>query len=208
VEEIIVAAERSKLEEKKIAGVILSAGDSKRMGQPKALLTIKGETFLSIIIKNFLEAKFDPVMVILGNNYELIKDTISIKDKIQLFRNPNPEDGQLSSLQYAIKNLPLDCCGIVQALVDHPRVALSSYNLIFNYSQKYSDKIIIPTNKNRRGHPVYFGKKYFPDILNAPLNQGARYVVEKYSKQVHLLEVEDDGIVIDIDTPEEYQAYL
>jgi len=196
------------LGEKKIAGVILSAGDSTRMRQPKALLILRGETFLSIIIKNLLEAKFDPVMVILGNNYDLIKNNLSAKDKIQILRNPNPADGQLSSLQYAIKNLPQDCCGIVQALVDHPRVASSTYDLIYKYSQKYSDKIIIPIFKNRRGHPVYFGKKYFPDLLNAPLNRGARNVVEKYSEQVQVLEVEDEGIVIDIDTPEDYQANL
>ena len=196
------------VENKKIAGVILSAGDSTRMGQQKALLMFEGETFLTTIINNLLEAKFDPVMVILGNNYELIMENNPITDDIQILRNPNPADGQLSSLQYAIKNLPEDCCGLVQALVDHPRVALSSYNLMYRYSQKYNDKIIIPSFKGRRGHPVYFGRKYFPDLLNAPLNHGARHVVEKRSDQVRLLEVEDKGITMDIDTPEDYQANL
>ncbi len=196
------------MEKKKIAGVILAAGDSRRMGQPKALLTLKGKTFLTTIINNLSEAEFNPVVVVLGNNYGVVKANLSVTDEIVLLKNPNPADGQLSSLQYAIKNLPPDCCGLVQALVDHPRVASSTYDLIYKYSQKSSDKIIIPAFKKRRGHPVYFGKNYFSDLLNAPLSCGARYVVEKYSEQVQTFEVEDEGVIIDIDTPEEYRASL
>lgn len=196
------------MDKKNIAGVILSAGDSKRMGQPKALLNLNGETFLNTIIKNLVAAYFDPLILVLGTNYELVKESLPDDNKINLLRNPNPEQGQLSSLQIAINELPPDCNGLLQTLVDHPLVKLSTYKFLYNEAQKKNDEIIIPVFRGRRGHPVYFGKKYFSDLLNAPLNRGARYVVDKYSKQVQHLEIMDKGVILDIDTPIDYQTYI
>jgi len=193
---------------KKIAGVILSAGDSIRMGEPKALLKFKGVTFLDTIIKNLSNANFDPLLVILGNDYKRIKETLPQDNNIILLKNNRPNEGQLSSLQIAINHLPDDCQGLLQTLVDHPLVKPSTYNYLYNNSQKYTNGILIPRFDNQRGHPVYFGRRFFRDLLSAPHSEGARFVVRKYADLVTFVDVGDEGIIRDIDTPAEYQSYV
>jgi len=196
------------MKRQRIASIILSAGDSRRMGKPKAPLKIGPLVFLEMIFNLLEEAKYDPQITVLGNDFKEIFQSIQNKRKILFLRNQSPERGQLSSLQCGLKHVPSDVPGCLVVLVDHPLVSLTTYLSVYEAAQKYPDKIIIPVFEGKRGHPVYFGKKYFNDLLNAPLSEGARYVVQKHSLSILELPVDDAGILVDIDTPEEYDQYL
>lgn len=178
------------------------------MGKPKALLKIGSLVFLETIFNLVGEAKYDPLITVLGNDFKEIFQSIQKKRKILFLRNQFPEKGQLYSLQCGLKHVPGDIPGCVVVLVDHPFVSLTTYLAIHESAQKYPYKIIIPVFEGKRGHPIYFGKKYFNDLLTAPLSEGARYVVQKYEKSILELPVDDAAILVDIDTPEEYNQYL
>lgn len=192
----------------RIASVILAAGNSSRMGKPKALLKIGPLVFLETIFNLLNEAKYDPIITVLGNDFREIFQSIQNKRKILFLRNQFPEKGQLYSIQCGLKHVPGDVPGCLIVLVDHPLVSLTTYLAVHETAQKFPYKIIVPVFEGKRGHPVYFGKKYFNDLLTAPLEEGARYVVQKYEKSIMELPVDDAGILVDIDTPEEYNQYL
>jgi CTP:molybdopterin cytidylyltransferase MocA len=191
-----------------IAAIILAAGYSSRMGEPKALLKIENTTFLESILTKVSDLCPNLIYVVLGQQFEKIKKSIQSADSYDFIHNKNPELGQLSSLQKALIDLPRSISGFLMILVDHPLVSPQTYFQIYEKAIQNPDVIIIPVYKSHKGHPVYFGSKYINELLRAPLGQGARYVVNKNSSDVVELSVEDEGILIDIDTPETYQKFI
>ena len=125
-----------------ISGILLAAGDSKRMGEPKALLQYDGITFIDSILNKFFEIGCEPIISILGASAELICERTRVH-KFQCFRNPNPEEGQLSSLQIAIAHLPEESDGFILALVDHPMVKMDTYQKLFEMAKANSNNMVI-----------------------------------------------------------------
>lgn len=190
-----------------ISGILLAAGDSKRMGEPKALLPYDGITFVDSILNKFSEIGCEPIITILGASAELICEKTKVHT-FKCFQNPNPEDGQLSSLQIAIAHLPEDSEGFIMALVDHPMVKQTTYKKIYDTAKTNPGNIIIPEFYGQKGHPVYFGRPFFDSILHLPLEDGARVVIRENPVDVIYLPVEDEGILKDIDTPADYQREI
>ena len=190
-----------------IAGILLAAGDSKRMGEPKALLPYDGITFIDSILNKFSNIGCEPIITILGASAELICEKTKVHT-FQCFRNPNPEEGQLSSLQIAIAHLPDESEGFIMALVDHPMVKLDTYIKLFEMAKSNPANIIVPEFYGQKGHPVYFGRPFFDSILHLPLTDGARVVLKENPADVMSLPVDDEGILKDIDTPKDYQNLI
>ncbi|MEJ2545542.1 MAG: nucleotidyltransferase family protein [Calditrichaceae bacterium] len=190
-----------------ISGILLAAGDSKRMGKPKQLLPYNGLTFVDSILNKFSEIGCEPIITILGATAELICEKTKVH-KFQCFRNPNPEEGQLSSLQIAVAHLPEDSEGFIMALVDHPMVKLDTYQKLFEMAKENPGNIIVPEFYGQKGHPVYFGRTFFDSILHLPLNDGARVVLRENPADVMYLPVDDEGILKDIDTPKDFQQHI
>ena len=178
------------------------------MGEPKALLKIGPSVFLETIFKHMEEAKVDPLITVLGNDFHNVYKSIPNKRKILFLHNKFPEKGQLFSFQFALKHVPNDVLGCLMVLVDHPMVSFPTYLSLMNAGQDMPDKIIVPVYKGKRGHPVYWGRNFFKELSDAPLSQGARFVLQKHIDSVYELEVDDDGVIADIDTPDEYSSYL
>lgn len=196
-----------------LSGILLAAGESKRMGSPKALLPLflkefeRGDTFASFILKN-LNFVCDEVILVLGHKADLIKNSISLLNlKVKIAVNKEYKKGQLSSLRVGIREVSPGCEGILLALVDHPLVRGETYKLLREKFSQEKDKIIIPTYKGKRGHPVIFSSLFFPDLLKAPLDQGARYVVGNYPEKVIHLPVEDEGVILNINNQEKYNRF-
>ena len=192
----------------KIAGVILSAGEGSRMGSvPKALLRFKGSSFIEIISQHMSLAGIDDIYIVIGYHGDMIKSHLSMR-KETLLINPAPEMGQLSSLHVAIKHMAPEVSAIMVTLVDLPLIKVTTYRkLLKEWSQK-PDMIYIPVCNGRKGHPVIFPKKFFPELLNTPLNLGARAVVHSNQDSVIKCEYDDPGIFTDIDTEEDYNRIV
>lgn len=186
-----------------IAGILLAAGNSSRMGSPKALLPINNSTFIDTILKHLNAAGCQPIISVLGAHGEMICRSTAV-DTYQCVSNPYPQEGMLSSLKIAIQQLPEEVEGFILALVDHPMVRESTYHEMVKLARRKPDKIIIPRFFGKNGHPVYFGKSYFKQLLDTPNSAGARVVVYQSREMVRFLDVDDAGILQNIDTPEAF----
>jgi molybdenum cofactor cytidylyltransferase len=193
-----------------IAAIVLSAGESSRMGSPKALLGIDGETFIEAIVSSLKETRVGKILVVLGHNAEQLRPKVESLG-VTVVVNPDYKKGQLSSLIAAVRSLETGTAGveaILIHLVDHPCVNPSVVNEMIDRFYASKKLIIIPTYKGKRGHPVLLSNRLFPELLSAPVDQGAKVVVRGHPEDTLELATEDEGVIIDIDTPEEYRKHL
>lgn len=193
--------------EKKVGGIILTAGNSSRMGSPKALLKLGETTFLERIVNLLKSSGVSPVCIIAGKHFIQISSRLTHLQEIMV-RNDHPEKGQLYSLQLGIEELKDKCDGLMMCLVDHPLIQESTFLQLIRAFENTDKEIIIPSYKDRKGHPVIFGSGVFQELLETPLDQGAKPVVRKDVKRVALVEVKDKNILADIDTPEDFERFV
>ncbi len=188
-----------------IAGLILSAGRSERMGRSKALLPFGGTTFLGHIYNTAKKSSLDRVRIVLGHDPQPVIDKLGLmSDAVVL--NEDYDRGMLSSLQEGLKALmPLGPEAVVMLLVDHPRISVALINSLISAYREGRGRIVIPVHGERRGHPVLFASELFEELLAAPLNVGARKVVRAHPELVYELTVEDGGVLDDIDTPGDFE---
>jgi molybdenum cofactor cytidylyltransferase len=192
-----------------IVAVVLSAGESSRMGQPKALLPIDGQTFIERIVAALKQTKVGKIIVILGHNARELQSKISHLP-VEILINTDYKLGQLSSLQLAVRNLQpdLDCDGMLVHLVDHPYLAPALVEEMIRQFYETKKRIIVPKFQGKRGHPVIFSNALFDEILSAPMEEGAKAVVNAHRAETLEIETEEEGIAVDIDTPELYQQHV
>ena len=191
-----------------IPAILLSAGDSRRMGVPKALLKLpNGPSFLETIAKNLRAGGFSPVLLVLGKDASTIRPFIP-EEIAQVLVNPHPENGQLSSLQVGIRSLPENAPGCLMALIDHPLIAPETYRQMAGHIRQAPEKIAVPSKDFKKGHPTYFPARFFEEILNTPLEKGARQILKNHPDAIDYVLVKDDGIFVDFDTPEAYKRYF
>jgi|SRR5713226_1768928 len=193
-----------------IVAVVLSAGESSRMGSPKALLSVGEKTFIEQIVSSLKKTKVGQIVVVLGHNADRLKPKIEPL-LVTLVLNPDYSKGQLSSLGAAIRSLQTDSAqvdGVLVHLVDHPFIDSALVDKMIDRFFESKRLIVIPTYKGKRGHPVLLSSALFPELLAAPLDQGAKVVVRAHPDETLELETEDQGVVIDVDTPEEYRQYV
>jgi molybdenum cofactor cytidylyltransferase len=192
-----------------IVAVILSAGESSRMGRPKALLPIDGVRFVEKIVSALKSTDVGNIIVVLGHNAEEMRQKISDLP-VTILINHDYKQGQLSSLQVAISHLessskgsPVD--GILVHLVDHPYISATLVDLMIKRFYETKKLIVVPRFQGRRGHPVIFARALFSELLAAGPDQGAKPVVHAHRDDTLEIDTKDEGVLIDIDTPEEYR---
>ena len=191
-----------------IAAVVLSAGESRRMGRPKALLPIGGVTFLERIVSAFKSSKAGDIIVVLGHNAEMLRSKIGHLPA-RFVINPDYARGQLSSLHVAIGALDAEKVdGILVHLVDQPFLDSALVNRMIDKFYESKKAIVVPAHKGRRGHPVLFSKRLFQELLDAPLDRGAETVVQAHPDDTLEIESDDARVALDIDTPEEYRRHI
>ena len=182
-----------------IAVIILAAGESSRMGRDKALLTYRGRTFLEANIQMLRAAGLERIVVVLGYHADEIQRAVDLRG-IQVVINANYPQGQTSSLQAGLRALEKDEPeAVILSLVDHPAFTPESVkSLLANFHQSGAP-LVIPTYRDRRGHPVLMGRQIIDELLRLPCDAGADSVVRRYRSATRFVEVEDDAIVMDVD---------
>jgi len=192
-----------------ISAVILSAGESSRMGRPKALLPIDGHTFIEKIVGALNQTSVGKVIVILGHNAEEMRRRIEHLP-VEILVNPDYKLGQLSSLQVAVGYLKktADCNGMLVHLVDHPYIDAKLVDIMIERFQTSGKLIVVPRFDGKRGHPVIFSRKLFDELLTAPMDQGAKAVVNAHRGDTLEIDTQDAGVTVDIDTPELYRRHV
>jgi molybdenum cofactor cytidylyltransferase len=193
----------------RIAAVVLSAGESSRMGRPKALLPIEGETFIGRIVGSLKRTQVGKILVVLGHNAGPLAAAIGALP-VEILINPNYQLGQLSSLQVAVRTLlpDPDCDGMLVHLVDHPYIDASLVDRMIRQFYESKKNIVVPRCRGKRGHPVLFSRRLFGELLDAPMDQGAKAVVNAHGDATLEIETDEEGIAVDIDTPELYRQHV
>jgi molybdenum cofactor cytidylyltransferase len=184
-----------------ISAIVLAAGKSERMGRPKALLTLRGKTFLQTILDAITQSGIVQTVVVIGHHRDQIETCVTVPATIVF--NPDYEQGMITSLQAGIRSLQAGTSGTLLFLVDHPLVDPDTIDkLIANAAP---DRITVPTFDGRRGHPVLFGSMILQEILALSPFQGANIVVRKDPSRIVQVSVNSPGILVDVDTPEDFQ---
>lgn len=189
--------------------MILAGGASERMGTPKPLLEIEGETFLDRLIVSF-QPSCNPIIVVLGFHAEVIRAGSRRAGEVRFVLNPRPEHGQLSSLLCGIRDLHVDVAGVIFTPVDYPLVRPGTVKRIADEFTADGGEalVIVPTCEGRRGHPVCVSRDLFPEFLALPADAQAREVIHRHAGRTRYIEVGDPGILHDVDNPREYRRLL
>ncbi|MHC4463176.1 MAG: nucleotidyltransferase family protein [Planctomycetota bacterium] len=190
-----------------INAILLAAGQSKRMGKLKPLLRFNDKTFLDQIISVLKISDVDRITVVLGAEAENIQKTVDLS-ATNIVINKDYQKGQLTSLITAIEQTPEETDAILVCLVDNPFITKGIVNKIISKFKETNNPIIVPVFNNKRGHPALFSKSLFHELLNAPEEQGARHVLYSNEEKILELETSENGILIGIDTPDDYKFHF
>jgi molybdenum cofactor cytidylyltransferase len=193
----------------KVVGVILAAGQSSRMGQPKALLRCPptGHTFVTQLILALRSGGLEQVGVV-GRPHDVrLRDEIAgAASAIDYVVNPSPELGQLSSLLAGVDYAETHrAAGALVVPVDMPLIRAATVRAALDAFTQQDEPVLRVTYRGQHGHPVIFGARVFPALRHADPAQGARAVIRQDPSLVRNLEVDDPGVLRDIDLPEEYR---
>ncbi|MBI2188248.1 MAG: nucleotidyltransferase family protein [Acidobacteria bacterium] len=194
-----------------IVTIILAAGDSTRMGRPKALLPDPdGRPFVVRLVRTFADAGSPRIIVVTGRDHAAVAGALAAGrlpvDPV-VVHNPDPSRGQLSSLWTGLDatNAP-DVEAALVTLVDVPMVHMSTVRNVIEAWKRTGAPIVRPAIGERHGHPVLFDRSVFDELRHAPLADGAKAVVRAHADRLVNVPVDDEGCLIDVDTPDEYEA--
>ncbi len=185
---------------KRLEGVILAAGESRRMGYPKPLLEVGGRTFIAQIAETML-AVVPRLVIVIGAHRDRVRAAIPRDVRIAIVENPNYSRGQLSSLKVGLSAILPDSTGALVHLGDHPMVRVETFQAIVDSYNQTSKPILIARHDGHRGHPVIFDRALFAELQSAPEQEGARHVVNADASRVAYVDLNDPGINLDLDTP-------
>jgi molybdenum cofactor cytidylyltransferase len=194
-----------------IPALVLAAGRSTRMGRVKATLPIDDrDTFLSRIVRTFLEADVDDVVVVLGHEAESIMTSFAESGlRARFALNANYDRGQLSSLQTGLTVVDRPgVAAVLITLVDVPLVSPSTVRRVLERYRETRAPVVRPVSGNRHGHPLLVDRMLFAKLSEAPPAEGAKAIVRAHVSPAGEVEVEDEGAFEDVDTPEEYQRLI
>ncbi len=208
------------MQQSSVSGILLAAGLSTRMGQPKQLLPFGENTIVETVVDNMLNSKFSKVVAVLGHYAEQIQDILN-KYPVTTVVNPDYRKGMLTSAQVGIKSLNLTNDGNLEGsertnhiafsimLVDQPFITSELIDTVINAYIHSEKGIVLPSYQYRRGHPVIFHHKYADDILALDTDSdGVRSLYRAYSDDIHYVNVDTDAILRDIDDKVDYEKAL
>jgi molybdenum cofactor cytidylyltransferase len=187
-----------------IVGIILSAGESRRMGTPKQLLPWGKTIVLQRIIDVAAASRLERVELILGHRADEIAGRITLPPKIHLAVNGNFTEGMSSSVKCGIENGPADAEAFLLLLGDQPFIETAVIDALIDDYRSGRHGITIPVCNGRRGHPVIFDARYREELL-AVGERGARAVVADHEADIFEVPVASPDILSDMDTPEQYR---
>lgn len=201
-----------------VAGIVPAAGLSTRMGSSKPLLDAGGVAFVQRVVDALSGGGCDPVIVVVrhpdGPEAEMARGAGA-----RVVVNPDPSDGPISSLRAALLHLDSSeggegaetdvrkPTGCAFCPVDHPRIDRHTVARLLDVFRESGAPVVVPVYESRRGHPVLLRRTLFAELLEEELPEGARTVVRRHADDVLEVEVEDSGILVDIDTRREYREH-
>jgi molybdenum cofactor cytidylyltransferase len=191
-----------------LAAAILAAGESRRMGSPKALLDYRGKTFADHLAEVTRHPRIGLLRVVLGAGAENIRVQLRL-DPAAIVVNSEWQVGQLSSIQAAVRSLPDGATeGLMLCPVDHPMISPELVAKVIEAFDASGKTIAVPLYRGRRGHPVIFRANLYAELLAASHQVGARQVVMAHGAEIVEVPTEEEGVTLNLDTPDAYRKAM
>ena len=191
----------------RVAGVVLAAGESRRMGQLKALLPFGSRTVIEQVLQPLLSADLSEVAVVLGHRAADIAAVLEPLP-VRLLYNADYRLGMTSSVQVALRSLDPVPDAYLLALVDQPQIGLPVVRQLLEAHARTRKGLIIPVWRGKRGHPLLLAATYRPAVLALTAEQGLNVVTRGHPHDTLELPIGSDDILRDMDYHEEYVAEL
>ncbi len=187
--------------------IILAAGLGKRLKPVglKPFLLFKGKSFIEIAFENAKSIQLHPVVIV--TNEFFYQKIIALNLCPRILINPHPEQGMLSSILIGLNEIKSSCSGFFLCPIDYPLVQKETFNKLLLAHQAAPDRIIKPSYQKKSGHPIVFPGNLFNDLEKAPLNQDIRFVINQNPHLIRFIDVDDPGVLININTPELYYQH-
>jgi len=184
-----------------LAAMILSGGESRRMGAPKALVPYRGKTFVEHLIEVTRHPRVGLTRIVVGAHADEIRERLAAHTR-EIVVNADWAKGQLSSIQAGVHSLPQGTTdGMILCPVDHPIVSAELVARLIQEFDASGKSIALPTYHGRRGHPLIFRAKLYEELLAASAEVGARQVVWAHENDTCHVPTEEEGVVLNINDP-------
>jgi molybdenum cofactor cytidylyltransferase len=190
-----------------IAAVVLAAGRSSRMGGPNKLLAeIGGRPLVRHVVDAALASRARPVVVVTGHQRDKVEAALAGLS-VKFVHNPHFADGLGTSLKAGIAALPAEVDGAIVCLGDMPQVDAALIDrLIGAFDPDHGALVVVPTIDGKRGNPVVWSRRFFPDLMTVEGDVGARYLIGRYTEAVAEVPLTGTAALTDVDTPEALEA--
>jgi molybdenum cofactor cytidylyltransferase len=188
-----------------ISAVVLAAGESTRMGRCKQLLRVGGKTMIEKVMENLQDSGVDEIVVVLGYMSEEVAEKLP-KEGVKAVVNPRYREGQSTSMKAGLGAVDPNVDAVIILLSDQPFIGPNVVDELIAGYQRTRAPIVVPTYKGRRGNPTLLDKALFAEVMGISGDTGARSVVERNGEDVLKVEVDEPGILFDIDTIEDLEG--
>jgi molybdenum cofactor cytidylyltransferase len=191
----------------RLAAIVLAGGQSRRMGRRnKLLIEVDGTPMVVRAVDTVAAAGFDPVIVVTGHQADRVRALLAGRD-VAFAHNPDYAAGISTSLRAGINALPDGIDGVLVALGDMPRVRPDHLRRLADAFDPAAERAIcLPTWQGKRGNPVLWARRFFAEMADVGGDVGARHIVGEHAELVCEVEMADDGVLIDVDSPEALAA--
>nr|MBP7323306.1 molybdenum cofactor cytidylyltransferase [Deltaproteobacteria bacterium] len=192
---------------KMISGIILAAGESRRMGRPKLLLPWGNTTILGKVVDTYLETTISELIVVIGDNQESLKEILTSKPVI-IVENPQYHEGMSTSIRKGIEAASDQAEGYLIGLGDQPLITSDIINRLVSVFVEENPGIAVCSYKQEKGHPVVFARTFRKTLCNLTGDMGGRTIIRQHGEQVRYVDVGSKAIFVDIDTPDDYKHWI
>ena len=195
---------KSGSSQKMISGILLAAGESRRMGQPKLLLPWGNTTILEKVVDTYLKTKISELIVVVGTNQKSLK-AILISKPVIIVENPYYQEGMGTSIRKGVEAASTQAEGYLIGLGDQPLITSDIINALITVFSIEHPGIALCSYKKKKGHPVIFARRFRQALCNLSGDRGGRTIIRQHGAEVRYVDIGSEAIFIDIDTPDDYQ---
>lgn len=185
--------------------ILLSAGMSSRFGSPKALAPWGQQPLIAHLLRTLAETNLDEIIVVLGADADQVEPFLLKHNKIKVVYNKDYKFGQTSSFKAGLAAVSPVVKAVGLLPVDTPLLKTHTVNVIIDELAQKKPLILIPICQGKKGHPPFFSSKLRMEFLDLPNDVGLNTIARRHEKEIHLCQVDDEGVLLSFNTPEELQ---